>query len=331
MSAEFENGVFGSNRPAWHGLGTVVEDDVLTAAQVMEYVPQLGMHVELVAEHVTFAGRKIETGGYAIVREDGTVLGKGVSDGYQIVSNFEAFDWCDNIMGDGKKRTAKYHTAGTLKGGSIAWLLAKFNDQVRVGGVKGEEVDFYLLIGNRFDGHGAAFAKVVKERVVCKNTFDVARGESGREFKVWHTASAQDKMAQASQVLEIVEEERRAVEEIGGALISKKLSDAEFKRFLDRLVPLPKIVAGKTDRAAKTRQEARDVIASLYTDSPNLQNVQGTAWAAYNAVTEWFDHVAATKTRGTKDDEAKASENRFLRILRDTEMKDTAMKLLLKA
>jgi phage/plasmid-like protein (TIGR03299 family) len=329
MPAEFENGVFGGNKAAWHGLGTVVEDDVLTAAEVIENVPQLGMHVELTPLYAfTAQGEKIDTGSYATIREDGQVLGHGLTKSYQVVQNFEAFDWVDNLMGDSDVRTAKYHTAGTLKGGQVAWLLAKFSEGIKVGGLDEELVDFYFLCGNYFHGHGSLFGKVVKERVVCSNTFDIARGEGGSEIKIWHTSSAADKMAQASKVLDIVAAERQAVQEVGTALIGKKLSDAQFRSFLQRLVPYPAGANLDKDRSARNKQEARDAIAGLYRNSPNLQNVKGTAWAAYNAVTEYFDHTVAANTRGGDD---KAAEARFTRILNDTKLKDRALEMLVRA
>ena len=58
-------------------------------------------------------------------------------------------------------------------------------------------------------------------------------------------------------------------------------------------------------------QPARGIV-KLWTSSPTVAPIAGTRWAAYNAVTEYVDHVAPV--RGTRNS-ADAADARALRAV----------------
>ena len=67
-----------------------------------------------------------------------------------------------------------------------------------------------------------------------------------------------------------------------------------------------------TESAASTRnrRERAEGIVKLWTSSPTIAPIAGTRWAAYNAVTEYFDHVAPVRGARTTSE---ASATRALR------------------
>jgi phage/plasmid-like protein (TIGR03299 family) len=324
MPAYFENGVFTGNKPAWHGLGVVVPDETLTAADVCRHVPELAMRVTKEPLYVDFDGRRLPVPRkIAVVREDGRVLGAGLTETYRPIQNEEAFAFLDEIVASGE---AKYETAGTLREGAVAWMLARLPRDILVGGIESERVEQRLLCVNSFDGSLSLTAKLVRTRVVCANTLDVALGESGREIRIRHTKGLDGRIEEARRVLQIAFRSSEAFERTANWLLSRRMSDAEFERFLDRLIPLPVDADPDKDRAARNRQEAREAILAFFRHGENLANVRNTRWAAYNAVAEWFDH--AVPSRRTR---VSAEENRMRRVLFDFALKDRALKQLLAA
>ncbi len=69
-------------------------------------------------------------GGKDYVRStDEAVLGV-VSDRYRIVQNEEAFQFTDDLLGEG----VTYETAGSLQGGKKVWMLAKLPEKYIIAG-----------------------------------------------------------------------------------------------------------------------------------------------------------------------------------------------------
>ena len=78
-------------------------------------------------------------------------LGRIVSDRYRIVQNEEAFQFTDDLLGEG----VTYETAGSLQGGKKVWMLAKLPEKYIIAG---DEVTPYLVFFNSH--HGCSRAKV---------------------------------------------------------------------------------------------------------------------------------------------------------------------------
>ena len=53
-----------------------------------------------------------------------------VSDRYRIVQNEEAFQFTDDLLGEG----VTYETAGSLQGGKKVWMLAKLPEKYIIAG-----------------------------------------------------------------------------------------------------------------------------------------------------------------------------------------------------
>jgi hypothetical protein len=114
-------------------------------------------------------------------------------------------------------------------------------------------------------------------------------------------------------VLGFAETYFKAFVETGELLAKSKMTSKQFGAFLDSLIPIPLDADGalRTDRTANNQVEMRDAIEAIYRGAPNLENVRGTKWAAYNAVSEWGEWVrtAANTKVGSAD------ENRFRRAM----------------
>lgn len=335
MSAALETGFFGAGERAWHGLGTVIEQDVVTSEEALTLA---GLDWEVEKQPVfvdSFDGDGFDTveGAYCIRRTtDGRVVSGSntVGDYYRPVQNAEGFSFADHLIGEG----AKWHTAGSLEGGKCVWMLARLPIELQVAG---EDHVPFIFLTNRHDGKGAVKVACTPVRIVCANTLAMAvqgakRSWSARHLSQWDNPEAMAASAAETLGFAVNYFERMAAQ--AQALVETKMTPSEFGRFLDQLIPLP-IATGDTelimsDRSARNLQEKRDAIDAIYRGAENLSNVRGTKWAAYNAVAEWgewFRPVRETKI-------GNADEQRFSRaMLGDPQgsLADAALQILTTA
>ena len=171
MSANVET-MFSVRETPWHGLGRIVMD--APASREALELADLDWQVE---SRNIYSGTGAMIPGYrANVRStDDAVLGV-VSDRYRIVQNEEAFQFTDDLLGEG----VTYETAGSLQGGKKVWMLAKLPEKYIIAG---DEVTPYLVFFNSHDGSSGVKVAMTPVRVVCQNTLNLALGTAKRSEK----------------------------------------------------------------------------------------------------------------------------------------------------
>jgi phage/plasmid-like protein (TIGR03299 family) len=110
----------------WHGLGRRVEmalnsEEALKEAGLDWRVIQKSIHTN---DNIPIEGYKAN-----IRATDDKVLGV-VTDRYRIVQNNEAFQFTDELLGEG----VRYETAGSLQDGRKVWLLARLPEKYIISG-----------------------------------------------------------------------------------------------------------------------------------------------------------------------------------------------------
>jgi phage/plasmid-like protein (TIGR03299 family) len=218
-----------------------------------------------------------------------------VSDRFVPVQNRQAFGFLDAVVAEGSLR---YHTAGAQGQGERIWLLAKLSDQIRVRG--GDDlVDQFLLLSNAHDGSAALRVFFTPVRVVCANTLSLAHRQSaGEGISIMHKGDLQAKIRQAQEVLGLA---RRFFDDAAAVidrLAGFSPTSAQLAAYFRELYPDP--LEGKDNaRAVKTRSELQRLFEEGFGhDQPG---VRGTAWAAYNAVTEYVDHHRPGRGHGDRE------------------------------
>jgi len=302
----------------WHGLGKVIEDDAVKSAEALQ-LSGLDWTVEKVAT-AQYIGVDEETGEkiwdetpneFSVQRSsDLKSVGK-VKSRYNPLNNIDAFQFGDDLLDDAD---AHWITAGSLKGGSLVWMMAKLPEAIYINGMEDEAIQPYIMVSNSHDGSKAVEATVTPIRVVCNNTFTAALSGAKRTFKIRHTKNMSGKITEAKRTLGITHAYMAELEALGNNLVNQSFSSAEFDAFLESLVPTVELerelVASEKDKSiALTKAlNKQDAIRSIRANKPDLQNVKNTKWGALQAVIDFNDH----HIEGRGDNKA---ERRMSRIL----------------
>lgn len=267
----------------WHGLGTKVEG--LQTAQ--DALQASGLNWAVLQSDLTYASPdgapQTVPDQVANIRSTDSALLGIVGRNYRIVQNADAFDWADALVDSGD---AKYETAGSLFGGKRVFLSMELPQGVHVPGDDGE-IKPYLLITNGHDGGAALQGSVTMVRVVCSNTWTLALKDATRTFKIRHSGSIEGKLAQAREALGITFEYMGEFASAAEDLMAKRVTEKQAEKVLKAVFPLP---ARAKANPARIPLEAFGRALDVYRDSPNLQNIRGTAWGLLQAVGEFVDH-----------------------------------------
>ena len=275
--------VFVTGKPAWHRLGTVVAN-ALTSSGAIE-LARLNWEVEqweLKAFDRELGKEAWVRNKYANVRKDtGTVLGV-VSDHYRIFQNRECFDFMDSLVAD---KLAMFETAGALKDGRVVWMLARIPTEYRAG--TQDVIQPYILLTNSHDGSKALRLFPTTIRVVCQNTLNLAlRDGLGEGISIRHRPSLSERVSEARQKLGIIHARFDQFDAELHTMLDKELAGRELEGYFDACTPP---TTGK--RAEIRRRKIIHQFEDNFTNATNtLPGVAGTAWAAYNAVSQYFDH-----------------------------------------
>jgi phage/plasmid-like protein (TIGR03299 family) len=302
----------------WHSLGTQV-DGLLTADGILQAA---GLTWEVETRPVSYPVLQTIDGSdvyvasqvpdvRAIVRNDTQAVLGVVSDRYACVQNSQNAQIVDGLVAEGG---AHCEVAGALDGGKRCWILTRLPESFEV--VKGDEVNPYFLLAWGHDGRHGIGGKLTPIRVVCANTLAAAGFGGGRWSKVAdvyikHVKSATIRIDEARAALGLVRKQTQETVEAYRQLAGITVGDKEFVAYAERLFPAPFAAPTATgDLAARIEAQIErweSQRAELFgcwaqgkgTDIPG---VKGTAWGAYNAVTEYLDHVYPYLANGRRSE-----------------------------
>ncbi len=265
----------------WHRLGTKL-DQPATAREAIE-AAGLNYRVEL-KPLKTNDGTEVTTRKATVRMDSNEVLGV-VGNGYVPVQNFQAFGFLDAIVADGELR---YHTAGALGKGEKIWMLARLPGHIQVKN-SADIVDKFLLLSNAHDGSAALRVYFTPIRVVCQNTLALAeRRSQGQGVSILHKGDLEAKIREAQQVLGFATRFYDDAADRINQLASYYPTQAQVSAYFREIYPDPE--EGKDNaRAVNIRQELHRLFEhGIGHDEPTIKH---STWMAFNAVTEFVDHV----------------------------------------
>lgn len=272
--------------PAWHGLGTVFTEEVSTAKMLeLAHLDNWNVRLEDVAIPEGFESDK----SYSFVTrtnpfnsEQNDVLGV-VGERYVPLQNEDLFDFGDLMLDGG----GRWETAGSIKGGrQVFGSLALERETILDPNGVSDKVNTYLLINTSHDGSVAIQASITPVRVVCANTLNLAlKGKAKQSFKIRHTSTASGKVAQAREALGLANRYMDEFDKLAQEMISKEINKAKFDEIVALAYPAPEKDA---KGSFKKHNDKIDLIQSIYVGQYN-NTISGTAWGAFNALTERLD------------------------------------------
>jgi len=293
MPANVDSMAYAGQVP-WHGFGTRLQKR-MTSEEALEK-GGINWSVELQkVQAISSDGAKIDCeDNRAVVRLDNrTVLGV-VGTSYSPLQNKEAFGFFDSAISE---RKAIFETVGALGKGERVWMLAKVEGS-DFSVLPDDAIQPYLLLSHSHDGSSCVRAKFTPIRVVCQNTLRVALGMGKDEIKIRHTGDVSSKIRSAGDILRVA-----------GAMIDE--TKPIFMKMAQKQIKLNDAVLYIRKSLQPSFSEGKETTARLDTmvDSvaelmetgrgSDIRGVRGTAWGAYNAITEFVDHQR--KVRGGEE------------------------------
>jgi len=206
------------------------------------------------------------------------------------------------------------------------------NTQTDVLGVVGERYvplqneDLFSFGDNILDGGGRWETAGV--RVVCANTLNLALGGRKKKngikqsFKIRHTQTANGKVQIAREALGLANSYMDEFDKMAHAMISQEVTAKQFNDILLTAYPKPEL----DKKASVTKWTNKiDSLNDIYTGQFNNM-IAGTAWGAFNALTERLDWYRSARGENTEnmligasgfDPAINAEKNRLLKVVQD--------------
>lgn len=283
--------MFSVEKTPWHKLGSVVQE----APSIADGIKLAGLDWEVFSEPVyTAAGQSLETWAKRFYRSsDGKTLGIVGPKTYPL-QNIEAFKFFEPFLDSG---LCELHTAGSLYEGQKVWVLAKVKaDNSEI--VKGDEVAKFVLVSNSHDGSTAVRVGFTPIRVVCANTLALAHGDKASKLiRARHSKDVKNNLEKIREVMNVANAEFEATAEQFRRLASKNINQADLRKYLVEVFDMDTDKDGRPE-STRSKNILEEVVKLFETGKGNtLPGVAGTAWAAYNSVTEYLNY-----SRGNSDD-----------------------------
>lgn len=227
-----------------------------------------------------------------------------VKDKYTPVQNKDAFNFFDGAIGKDK---AIWQTAGYFGHGERIFVSAKLPKNIFV---NGDPVDNYLVFTTSHDGSSGVKILFTPIRVVCQNTLNAAIRTSTNYVSFRHTSKVHNNLDIAAEILGICETKINALSKEYKELAKIKMSDKDaYNAFANTILTPAEInnikttghtieqVINKNWRAiddaniSMKKANVLNEMTNYYFGGIGQQEIVGTAWGVYNAVTGFYSNV----------------------------------------
>lgn len=309
--------IFGSrftsrDRPAWWDVGSEhVHHEDRTARQAFEEIGtyEVGLapvYAEMELGTDLASTTRLELPNRAIIRkptwDDASTAVFGiVSDEYELVTPQDCVAlWDEHVA-------RPVSTMGALRDGRILFVTT----ELPTIDVKGDPVLNYMGLLSPMTGGDAASVEVFPIRIVCENTFKLAKSMATEVYRVVHDGTAKEKLgAWLTDVYSEAVLKVEVIQEALNLLADHMVTEDETDRVLVETYPDPKAprrdapesvmrvreegwVKGR-ENMARRREGARGLFLGDGTGM-DLPATKGTAYGLYNAITEVEDWRRASR------------------------------------
>jgi phage/plasmid-like protein (TIGR03299 family) len=188
-------------------------------------------------------------------------------------------------------------SAGLLAGGGVAWVSVSLPDTIET--QAGFPIRPRLLA---FTAHNSKYMTTYKrslEAPICDNSLDLevrrdANAENKQEWRQKHTSNSHLAIAGAREALGILYQQADEMVAFVDELSQWEVTNAEFKKLMDALhpVPMPEMEGGKVanKRAITNVTNRRGEITTMYLKDDRAAPWKGTALGVLQAFNTWHQH-----------------------------------------
>lgn len=312
---------FLTRKPAWHQLGTVMTEDL---HDLEEGIERAGINFVMEKRPLYIDGPegRIDTDRVQIVRlpfsgNPFTLIGEPVSTDYGLLNPIDLARATNPLA-----KQWPVETVGALKGGETIF----FTLDAGTGIVAGEEVRQYFLVSDNYANGKALHVVFTPVRVVCANTLSMGLSQTIIDASIQHVdglaGEFQFRIDLIGQMQRALESGMEALNQLGQTKITPEQAQTVFTaavpdppkpkkvRLLNDIQKLgvdaglnqeqiAKMVAlaNTYDQQMERVKATRTTLGGLYDRiNDEFSEIAGTAWAAYNAVTEYADHHTGRAT-----------------------------------
>ena len=268
----------------WHKLGQRMN----SSADVNAALDAAHLNWKVSLEPLQLADGRIVTSRKAVIREEGKrdILGT-VGSSYHPIQNTQAFE----VLSDAcKDFGVTIESAGAIANGAKTWMLAKM--PLSVTPTPGDEVKGHFLVVNAHDGSAAYGARPTPIRVVCQNTLSAALSSGRDMISIRHTENAAARLDESKRLIDRMFAAMKESGDTFSKLAEKRMSPKDLANYIKTMFPDP----ASGEKPSDLLMARRETIAHLVWTGKGHElagtDKDGTtAWGAYNAVVEYFDHV----------------------------------------
>lgn len=275
MASFYESGLL-VGQPAWHGLGTRIENGFISPREALE-LAGMNWRVETEPCYLSDGTRVPKT---MITRRDtdGMILGT-VGDRYHPLQNEDAFNWFEPFI---ESRSASFETAGSLKDGKVVWVLAKTNIETQEV-VKNDAIESYILLSHSHDGTLSIRGGFTPQRVVCWNTLSAAhKNANSKLLKMKHTKNTHIALEKVREIMDLANQDFIATVDQYKYLASKAINKKDLERYIT-------LVFGGDDEK-EIRKSTLERVEYLFENGQGHELAGKTYWGAYNAANEYLNY-----------------------------------------
>lgn len=235
-----------------------------------------------------------------VVRDQDHLILGTVGTAYQPLQNHEAFSVLDVAV---KEFGVRFVAGGAYGPAQRAWLLASLPETAQI--VDGDHVYPYFLVSTGHDGATPYLATPTPYRPICGNSVDLAYSAGFKDcsFRLTHVKSAAERLEQVKDMVEAMLTAFKNATDLFKRMAATKINRVELEEYVNDVLG---IEPGDQVKGVIERRRAR--ILELAESGKGATLAYRTVWTAYNAVTEYVDHVrpaeATEKSRQSANEAA---------------------------
>lgn len=290
----------------WHGLGKRLQlKDVPAAARIDAALDAASMRWAVGSLPIFLADGTEVTGHKASVRfaEDGATVAAQlgiVGDGYTHVQNADA---CEVLQVLATEFGCVPASAGVLGNGEQCWMLMRLADAT-ITPIPGDDINGYFLLRWGHDGNLSVQGLGTGIRVVCQNTMTLATAGRKAWMSIHHTRNAGARLDEAAKLIKSLMQALQATGETFASMARKQLDARGLQAFINAAIPntataanapVSPIIVARRDTVARLVFYGKG--AAMANQLADTSEGGASLWAAYNAVTEYVDHVRAAEAQ----------------------------------